>query len=86
MERATAGSVLHAVGDEGVPTRPSLSRPKTQPEHSDWIGAFFGLDAPASSALTQQRLGWQPTHLGLIADLEQGRSGPPSLKAMRAPL
>jgi nucleoside-diphosphate-sugar epimerase len=85
LEKATAGSVLHAVGDEGVPTReiaevigrhlnlPTVSiAPEHAPEHFDWIGAFFGLDAPASSALTQQRLGWQPAHVGLITDLEQG--------------
>jgi len=41
-------------------------------EHFGWIGAFFAVDAPASSALTQERLAWQPTHPGLIADLEQG--------------
>ncbi len=33
---------------------------------------FLGLDAPASSALTQQRLDWTPAHRGLIADLEEG--------------
>ena len=33
---------------------------------------FFGLDAPASSALTQERLGWRPVRPGLIEDLEQG--------------
>jgi hypothetical protein len=33
---------------------------------------FAGLDMAASSALTQQRMGWQPTHLGLLEDLEQG--------------
>ncbi|WP_406340231.1 hypothetical protein [Streptomyces sp. NBC_01620] len=30
------------------------------------------LDSPASSALTQKRFGWQPTHLTLIADIEEG--------------
>lgn len=85
LENAPAGSVFHAVADEGVPTRdiagvigrhlnmPTVSiAPEDAAEHFGWIGAFFGLDAPASSALTQQRLGWQPTHPGLIADLQQG--------------
>jgi hypothetical protein len=31
---------------------------------------FTGVDMPASSALTQQRLGWRPTGPGLISDLE----------------
>jgi hypothetical protein len=30
------------------------------------------MDAPASSALTQERLGWHPTGPGLLADLENG--------------
>jgi hypothetical protein len=41
-------------------------------EHFGWIGRFFGLDIPASSALTQQRLGWTPTHQGLLADIAAG--------------
>ena len=41
------------------------------PAHFGWISAFVGLDMPASSALTQQRLAWKPTGPGLIADLEQ---------------
>ena len=40
--------------------------------HFGWLGAFFSWDAPASNALTRERLGWEPTHPGLIADLEAG--------------
>jgi nucleoside-diphosphate-sugar epimerase len=85
LEKAPAGSVLHAIADEGVPTRdiaevigrhldvPVVSiAPEDAAAHFGWIGAFFAVDAPASSALTQERLGWTPTHIGLIADLEQG--------------
>ncbi len=38
----------------------------------DWLGGFLALDVRASSALTRELLGWQPTHPGLIDDLEQG--------------
>lgn len=85
LEHAPAGSVFHAIGDEGVPTReiaevigrhlnlPVVSvSPEEAAEHFGWIGAFFALDAPASSKLTQERLGWKPTHPGLIEDLEAG--------------
>jgi hypothetical protein len=41
-------------------------------EHFGWIGGFLALGIQASSALTRERLGWQPTHPGLIDDLEQG--------------
>lgn len=85
LEAAPAGSVYHAIADEGVPTRqiaeiigrhldvPTVSIAREDaPDHFGWIGAFFALDAPASSRLTRERLGWQPTHPGLIDDLEQG--------------
>jgi nucleoside-diphosphate-sugar epimerase len=85
LESAPAGSVFHAVADEGVPTRqiaeiigrhlgvPAASVAREDAaEHFGWMGVFFGLDAPASSALTQERLGWTPVQPGLVADLEQG--------------
>jgi hypothetical protein len=38
--------------------------------HFGWLAMFAGLDCPASSALTQQRLGWHPTaQPGMIEDL-----------------
>ena len=36
------------------------------------LGVFFGVDAPASSGLTRELLGWETSRLGLIDDLEQG--------------
>ena len=41
-------------------------------EHFGWIGRFFALDTPASSALTRELLGWEPTHPGLLEDLDAG--------------
>ena len=38
-------------------------------EHFGWMAMFAPMDLPASSALTQARLGWQPTAPTLIADL-----------------
>ena len=83
LESAPAGSILHAVADEGVPTRDiaAVDRPPSRPpasvaaetrEHFGWLGGFFGADIPASSALTRELVGWQPTHPGLIDDLDQG--------------
>ena len=37
-----------------------------------WLANFVGVDCPASSALTREMLGWEPTNIGLIADLDQG--------------
>ena len=38
------------------------------------IVVLVGADVPASSALTQERLGWRPTHTGMISDLENFES------------
>ena len=85
LEKASAGSVLHAVADEGIPVReiagaighgldvPVASLPVEEAgSHFGFLGPFFSLDSPASSALTQQRLDWHPVQPGLIADLDQG--------------
>jgi nucleoside-diphosphate-sugar epimerase len=85
VEAAPAGSVLHGIGDEGVPTReiaevigrhlelPVVSvSTEEAADHFGWLGAFFGADVPASSALTRELLGWTPVHSGLIADLDEG--------------
>lgn len=81
LEKAPAGSVLHGAAEEGVRTRDiaeaigrHLDVPvqAVSPEQLGWLGGFFAADIPASSALTRELLGWEPTHQGLIADLEEG--------------
>ena len=85
LERAPAGSVVHAVADEGVAMRdiaavigrhlslPAVSVPASQAgEHFSWLANFVGVDAPASGALTRELLGWQPTQPGLLDDLDKG--------------
>src|SRR5579863_87083 len=85
LEKASPGSVVHGVADEGVPTRtiaeiigrklglPVASiPPESADAHFGWLGRFFAMDQPASSALTRARMGWNPTHPGLVEDLEAG--------------
>jgi nucleoside-diphosphate-sugar epimerase len=82
VEQAPAGSVLNAVGDEGVPVRAiaeAIGRRLDLPARSLPAGEFGGMlarvlgtDMPASSTLTQDLLGWKPVHPGLIEDLERG--------------
>ncbi|MEO3807941.1 SDR family oxidoreductase [Sphaerisporangium sp. B11E5] len=85
LEQAPAGSVLHGVADEGVPLLdvaevigrhldlPVVSvRPEDAGEHFGWLGAYLSADSPASSALTRELLGWRPTQIGLIDDLDKG--------------
>ena len=82
IEQAPAGAVLNAVGDEGVPVReiaevigrhlnlPAKSLPAE--EYAGMLVPLLTTDMPASSTITQELLGWQPTHPGLIEDIEQG--------------
>jgi nucleoside-diphosphate-sugar epimerase len=85
-EKGAVGARYHAVGEEGIPAREiaeALGRGLKMPvvsksaeeagAHFGWLGAFVGMDMPASSALTQKRLGWRPTGVGLIADLARAR-------------
>ena len=85
VDQATPGSVVHAVAEEGIATRdiaaalgkfldvPVESIPADRAAaHFDWLGMFFGADAPASSARTRELLGWQPTHSTLLQDIAAG--------------
>ncbi len=85
VEKAPAGSTLHASAEEGVPIRdvaetigrrldvPVVSIPPGDAgEHFTWLGGFLATDSPASSELTQELLDWHPVQPGLIADLDEG--------------
>jgi nucleoside-diphosphate-sugar epimerase len=85
LERAPAGTRLHAVAEEGVPTReiaqaigraldlPVASVPADQVvEHFGWLGGFFAADALTSSAATRELLGWTPIGPTLVADIDAG--------------
>ncbi len=85
VEDSPAGWTLHAVADEGVPIRdiaeaigrqlslPVVSiAPEDASGHFIWLAQFLALDIPASSTLTRELRGWEPTQPGLIVDLEKG--------------
>jgi nucleoside-diphosphate-sugar epimerase len=82
LEKGSGAARYHGVADEGIPTRdiaevigrhlnvPVVSKSREEAaDHFGWIAPFFGIDGPASSAQTQERLGWRPVQPGLIADL-----------------
>ncbi len=85
LEKAPAGAILQGVGDEGIAIREiaekigqhlhvpvvSIAGDKAA-EHFGWLNVIIGADLPASSATTQKRLGWKPTHPGLLYDLDHG--------------
>jgi nucleoside-diphosphate-sugar epimerase len=85
LEKAPAGSALHAIADEGVPIRtiaevigrhldlPVVAiSPEDAGEHFGWLAGFLAIDSPASSTLTRDLVGWRPTGSGLVADLDEG--------------
>jgi hypothetical protein len=82
---APAGSTLQAVADEGVQLRAVVEvigrhldlpvapiSPGDAQEHFSFLAGLLALDSPASSALTRELVGWQPTYPGLLDDLDQG--------------
>ena len=85
LEQGVGGAIYHGAADEGIPMRdiaaligrhlnlPVVSKtPAEAAAHFGWMARFAAADMAASSALTQQQLGWHPTQPGLLADLEQG--------------
>ena len=85
LEMADAGSTLHAVAEEGVAIRDvaevigrHLGLPARSVARDDvadrfgFLARFVGIDTPASSRVTRELLGWEPSHAGLVEDLEQG--------------
>jgi nucleoside-diphosphate-sugar epimerase len=87
LEKGDANARYNAVGEEGVPFReiaevigrglkvPVIAKsPAEASDHFGWLGFFMGIDCPASSAQTQERLGWRPTQVGLIDDLEHAKA------------
>ena len=98
LEKASAGTIYHGVGDEGVAFReiagvigrrlgvPVVAKsPEEATAHFGWLAHFVGIGCPASSAQTQKRLGWQPKQCGLIADLERGSYFKPEMTAHAVP-
>jgi nucleoside-diphosphate-sugar epimerase len=84
LEKGPNRARYHAVAEEAVAAKEiaeaigrglkipvvSLSSEEAA-AHFGWMAFFAGMDMPASSELTQQRLGWRPTQkAGMIEDLD----------------
>jgi nucleoside-diphosphate-sugar epimerase len=88
LDHAPAGALLHAVGEESVPTREiaeaigrALGVPTTSiaaedaPAHFGFLGAFFSMDLSATSEITRELLDWTPTGPTLVEDIDAGAYG-----------
>ena len=82
LEKGHAGTRYNAVGEEGVALRdiaevigaglkmPVKSiTPEEAPAYFGWLSNLAQIDLAASSALTRQQLGWNPTGPDLLTDL-----------------
>jgi nucleoside-diphosphate-sugar epimerase len=82
LENASAGTVLHAMAESGVPTREIAEAigkgldlpvrsiaPEDAPSHFGWVGTFFGMSVTGDSGSLRNQLGWQPTGPTLREDL-----------------
>ena len=87
LEKGPAGKYWHAVDDGGISLRemaeaigrrlgvPAVSIPLDElmiPAHFGFIANIVTQNYPTSNFLTRQALGWEPTHPGLLADLDNG--------------
>ena len=86
LEKREAGARYHATAEGAIEFRdiaetigrslrvPTVAVPSAKAkDHFGWLTAFAGQDMSASSAKTQERLGWRPAGPSLIADLEHLR-------------
>lgn len=90
LENAPAGTILHAVAEEGVSIRqitealadrlgvPAKSAPAEQiADEIPFVGRFLAADIPASSEITRDLLGWRPTGPTLLDDIAAGHYDQP---------
>lgn len=84
VEKGHKGALYNIVGDNGIEIKKiaeligerlnlpvkSVSGDELK-EHFEWISHFITMDCPATNFKTQEMLGWKPTHIGLLEDMEQ---------------
>ena len=83
LEKGVAGGRYHGVAEEGIPFRSiaeAIGRqlkvpagsvsPKMAAKQFSYLAGFAATDNPSSSNSTRDRLGWEPTGPGLLADLD----------------
>ncbi|RDW72057.1 hypothetical protein BP5796_08091 [Coleophoma crateriformis] len=85
LEKGIAGHSYHAIADQGIPTKeiaevigrhlnvPTESKSAAEASsHLGFIAWALSIDSPTSSEKTQKEVGWTPTHVNLLDDLNHG--------------
>jgi nucleoside-diphosphate-sugar epimerase len=83
LEKGRPGAVYHAVAEEGVPLKDTMTlignrlqlpvEGKSVEELLPTLGFFayaLSMDNPTSSEQTRKELGWQPKEIGLLQDMD----------------
>jgi nucleoside-diphosphate-sugar epimerase len=86
LEKGAPGTRYHAIAEDGIPLRalaeaigkltnvPAVSLTAAEAAtHFGFLAYFVSADFQASSTRTRLALGWNPTHPGVIADIELER-------------
>jgi nucleoside-diphosphate-sugar epimerase len=86
LENGSAGATYHGTGDDGIPRKviartiadklgvetKSITEAQA-PQYLGFLASFATLDNPTSNAKTRELLGWEPTHIGWVEDVQAGR-------------
>lgn len=85
LEKAPAGTRLHAIAEEAITTRTIAEAigsalgipvmpvaPEDADGHFGFVGSFFGQTMTGSSNLTRELLAWEPAGPTLLEDLKAG--------------
>ncbi|MEJ2882323.1 SDR family oxidoreductase [Pedobacter sp. GR22-6] len=84
VEKAAKGFTYNVISDQGIPIKTiatligetlnlpiaSLSEEETA-KHFEWMSRFIAFDSPATNFQTQEQLGWKPTNIDLLTDMQQ---------------
>ena len=85
LERGPAGATYHGTGDDGIPRKliaetiadklglPTKSITQEEaPHYLGFLASFASLDNPTTNAKTRDVLGWEPTQIGWVEDVQTG--------------
>jgi len=84
IEKGYKGALYNVVGDQGIKLKAIATligetlnlpvKPVSGDElakHFEWMSSFITMESIAANSKTQQQLDWQPTHMGLLEDMQQ---------------
>lgn len=84
IEKGAKGALYNVVGEHDIKVKhiaaliseklniPLMSLSGEEIEkHFEWMSRFIAFDSPATNFKTKEQLGWNPTHIGLLDDMQQ---------------